>query len=83
MGRGIFDVIMWRESGLEESFEEGVSCLVKGDFVIVFEVWVEIVAEGGGGVMSRRLSQVRAGVQLESGKRDSRMAELVSVREWE
>jgi hypothetical protein len=49
MGRGIFDVIMWRESGLEESFEEGVSCLVKGDFVIAFEVWVEIVAEGGWG----------------------------------
>jgi hypothetical protein len=33
--------------------------------------------------MSRRLSQVRAGVQLESGKRDARMAELVWVREWE
>ncbi len=82
MGRGIFDVIVWWESRLEESFEEGMSCLVKGDFVVAFKVWVEIVAEGGG-VMLRRLSQVRAGVQLESGKKDSRMAELVSAWEWE
>ena len=36
-------------SGLEEGFEEGVGCLVKGGFVIAFEVWVEIVAEGGRG----------------------------------
>jgi hypothetical protein len=49
MGRGVFNVIVWRESRLEESFEEGVSCLVKGDFVVAFKVWVEIVAKGGWG----------------------------------
>jgi hypothetical protein len=49
VGRGVIDVIVWQESRLEESFEEGVGCLVKGGFVVAFKVWVEIVAKGGWG----------------------------------
>jgi hypothetical protein len=49
VGRGVFDVVVWRERRSEDSFEEGVGCLVKGGFVIAFKVWVEVVAEGGWG----------------------------------